>query len=63
MNPLIAHSICDLLLCASHSHKVTLLSWIVSLHTLDPLAAPALDSKCICSKQAVERNIWAECSF
>lgn len=60
MNPLIALSICNLLFCTSLSYRVTLLSSIVSLHTLCPLAAPILDSKYIHSKEAVENNIWAE---
>jgi len=63
MNPLIAHSICDLLLCTSVSYRVTPLSSIVSLHMLCPLAAPILDSRCIYSKEAVEKNSWAEYSF
>lgn len=56
LNPLIAHSIWDLLLHTPLSYRVALLSCIVSLHMLCPLAAPALDSNCIYNKEVVEKE-------
>lgn len=56
INPLIAHRIYNLLLHTSLSYRVALLSCIVSLHMLCPLAAPAVDSNFNCNKEAVEKE-------